>query len=82
MRLQMVRDKNLRVIGIVEVQGSYELAEKVWGKGPPTGRKAPRKKVPNLQVCHFGPFSGQRVPQTLTNVGKLFTVSSATYSVL
>jgi len=31
--------------------------QEVWGKGPPTGRRAPRKKVPNLQFCHFGPYS-------------------------
>ena len=82
MRLQMVRDRNLRAIWIVEVQGGYEQAEKVWGKGPPTGRRAPRNKVPNLQFCHFGTFSGQCVAQTLTNVGKLFTVSSTAYNVL
>ena len=70
------------VIGIAEVQGGYELVQKVWGKRPPTGRRAPRKKVSILQFCHFGPFSGQPVSQSLTNVGNLFTASSTTYNLL
>ena len=82
MLLQMVRARNLRVKGFVELRGCYKTAQKIWGKGPPAGRRAPWKKVPNLQFCHFGPYSGQRVAQTLSNVGKLFTVSSTTYNVL
>jgi len=82
MLLQMVRARYLRVTDVVEIHGCYKMAQKIWGNGPPTGRRAPWKKVPNLQFCHFGPYSGQRVAETLWNVGKLFTVSSTTYNVL
>jgi len=56
------------------------MAQNIWGKGSPTGRRAPWKKVPILQICHFSPFAGQRIAHSLTNVGKLFTVSSAAYN--
>jgi len=48
--------------------------QKIWGKGPPTGDRPPRKKLPNLQFCHFVPHSGQSVAKTLATGGKVCRV--------
>ena len=82
MLLQVVRARNLRVKGLLELEGDYTMAQKIGGRSPLQGAGPPGKKVPNLHFSHFGPFSGQRVAQTLTNVGKRLTVSSNTYNVL
>jgi len=62
--------------------GATKWQEKFGGRGPLEGAGPTGKKLPNMQFCHFVPFSGQRVAQTFSNVGKLFTVFSTTYNVL
>jgi len=56
------------------------MAQKSLGEGGPYRVQGPPQKVPHLQFCHFGPFSGQRAAPTLMNVGKVFKLSGTMYN--